>query len=71
MIKVERRAWCLKGRIAGKHRLLGPYCWPESDPSDFYVRLFKTRREAREAKKTCCYKNAVVCSVIVTVEERE
>lgn len=62
----KRTGWVLKMKKSGD--MLGKFCWPNAKFEEFPIKIFYTRREAREAKKTCCYKDAVPVKVNVVIE---
>ncbi len=65
--------WALSIKGDNERELLGPFSWPigiSGDPDGVLensVMLFNTRKEAKKAKKTCCYKKTHVERVLVTV----
>ena len=68
------KLWALSVKEDNERLFLGPYCWPNETPItvlDDSAKLFNTRKEARKAKKTCCYKKTHVEQVLVTVEPIE
>lgn len=63
-----QRMWALGRNFDWGFGLLGKYAWPNAVDSDVSTKLFRTRQQARDARKSCCYKDAKVVSVMVTIE---
>ena len=65
--------WALKTKASRltPAGLLGPYCWAHAlDGGLEPVRTFRTREQARKAKKDCCYRTeAQPVKVTVTIKE--
>jgi len=65
------KAWAISKNFDWGTVFLGKYCFRElkTRNSETYPTLFYTRKQAREAKKICCYKDAVVRRVEVTIKQ--
>ncbi len=70
MKEAECEMWGLTIKLEDQRLLLGIYCWQPPLTSALRKALFRTRREAREAKRTCCYSDARVERVDVTIRSR-
>lgn len=66
-LKREPTAWALMYKFDWGYALLGKYCWMNAPLLEGPIKTFYTRREAREAKKTCCYKRAVPVKVKIVL----
>lgn len=62
-------AWALTEQFSWGRSFLGKFCWPGGNDSDLCYRLFRTRQHARDARATCCYKDARPVKVVVSIEE--
>ena len=65
--------WALSHEFGSRRILLGFRCWIlwlPREPLAVPVRLFCTRRQAREAQADCCYKPTRVERIRVTVDLR-
>ena len=63
-------AWALVSSIQNRNHFLGRFGWPSGDDlPDFYPRLFRTRSQAREAKRTCYLHDARVVKVKMDIDE--
>ena len=65
----DKKGWALIRRFDWGDSLLGKFCWIGARSDDFNVRIFNTRQEARNARSTCCYKDAKPVKVIIKVVE--
>jgi len=59
--------WALGRTFDWGFSLLGKYCWPDATEAEYKTRLFRTRQQARDSRDTCCYKDARVVKVNVTI----
>lgn len=76
----EFKYWALSKKFGHYQLLLGKYCWltvnrPNNDVmltdiknNDTNIALFKTRKQARKAQRTCCYGATRVERVLITIE---
>ena len=61
--------WALSSKFDHGRLLLGPYCWPLGEQPDRpRITIFLTRKQARKAQETCCYRKTRVERVYVTIE---
>lgn len=65
--RLRRWAFVKKSFEDNNEYLLGKYAWPHARLEDPQIRTFATRREAREARATCCYKKVRIVRVDVSV----
>lgn len=63
----KHSGWVLAMKGSGG-RMLGKFCWTDARLGEFPIKIFYTRREAREAKKTCCYRDALPVKVNIVIE---
>ena len=74
MMSIESKqydCWALSHKFDWGRSLLGPGCWMLWHPAGGWavrIRLFRTRKQAREAQADCCYKPTRVERVRVVVE---
>ena len=62
--------WALVDSYDNRNRFLGRFAWPSGDGlPDFYPRIFRTRSQVREAKRTCYLHDARVVKVKMDIEE--
>lgn len=59
--------WALAAKFEHGWTLLGKYCWRDATKDEPVIRTFRSRRLAREAKATACYRDE---STIVKVRVR-
>lgn len=62
------KAWALIHKFDWGTAILGKYCWKDSTENEYKKKIFKTRREAREAKKTCCYDKTRVVRIEINLK---
>ena len=67
-MKKQMKAWALSRKFDHGEQFLGKYCWTDAKDADFSTKLFRTREHARFYKKSCCFKNAKIKRVFVTIE---
>ena len=63
----RQMGWVLVMKGSGG-RILGKFCWEGASFTEFPIKIFNTRREARNARGTCCYKDAVPVKVSIIIE---
>lgn len=59
--------WALTFKIDGEPFLCGKYCFSNYTSEEPQIRTFRTRREARNAKPICCYRDANAIKVRMEV----
>lgn len=63
------KMWALSYMFDDNRYFLDKFCWQPPDKSSWTgIVLFRTRKLAREAQKTCCYYSKIE-KVVVTIKE--
>lgn len=64
--------WGISYKFDYGRSLLGSYCWEApvnlAEVHGIRTAIFRTRKQARKAQKTCCYKKTRIERLCVTVE---
>lgn len=63
-----QKMWALYRDFDWGRSLLGKYCWSDAIEQEYKTKLFRTRQQARDARKTCCYKDAKVVKVTISIQ---
>ena len=61
-------AWALTHKFDQGTRMLGKHCWKDATIDNLPTKVFRTRQQARDARKDCCYKKTKVVKVVIFIE---